>query len=340
MGRFTWVTTGPDAAERIFREVLSKHSRFSGAQVLLAGLLFERGDVPAARAIIDDLAVSSPTDVWVYLNQLRFQAKEPDPPASLRDTLMAIAKEQGFDGNVREEATSLGRHLRQTPQEYEQFLRADVEFESWTPLPCKRASLAAWLLGEGGRSREVISLLESPDGEIQDCRGLTSNRVTLARAYLLEAAKIGPGPTPANEKLVDRARALLDGNFAALVSAVVGRADYATLKPFFVEEAHFDQPDEDGNTPLCKAVYSRNTEALKEQLEIGANPMQLCADWQPVRLIMNWIGPQYAAERYEMVRLLLEAGAQPGDLSDCRSDPSSDCRILLLPLLEKYSKQK
>lgn len=340
VGRYAWVTAGPDAAEQIFRDVLSKHSRFSGAQVLLAGLLFERGDLPAARAIIDELAASSPTDVWVYLNQLRFQAKEPNPPASLRDTLMAIAKEKGFDGNVREEATRLGRHLRQTPEQYEQFLFADVELESWTPVPCKRAALAAWLLSEGGRSREVITLLESPDGKIEDCGGLTPNRVTLARAYLLEAAKIGPGPTPANAKSVDRARALLDGDFGALVSAVVGRPDYATLRPFFVEEAHFDQPDEDGNTPLCMAVYSRDIEALKEQLEIGANPMQLCTDWQPVQLIMHWIGRQYAAERYEMVRLLLEAGAQPGDLSDCRNDQDSDCQTVLLPLLEKYSKKK
>jgi ankyrin repeat protein len=332
--------SGAEAAASMLQRVIAQHPDFISGRVLLAGMDIERNDIVAARAILDEVAPQSPTDVWIYLYQLRIQALSPQTVPGLRETLLAIANEPGFPGNVREIAARTGSRLANlTTAQFEEFLRVPFKFESGTAMPCKFATLARWLTDEGGRSRDVIALLESPAAHAAECGGLITNRALLATAYLLEAAKIAPGPTPANESLVARATQILDGDFGQLVTMLTGRPELTTLKPFFGKAAYVDRPNEHGSTPLCTAVYTRNPEALRVQLEGGANPMQKCSGWEPLRLIMSWAGPEQATERYEMARLLLEAGAQPGDLGDCREDHATDCHVLLLPLLERYAKK-
>jgi tetratricopeptide (TPR) repeat protein len=222
--RYVWMTRGEDEAEKVLRATLARQPNFISAQVLLAGIHYERGDIVAARAILDEVGSRAPTDVWVYLNRLRIQSLSPTTVPGLRETLLAMAKEPGFPGNVRETAATVGKRLPwMSTQQYEEFLRVQLDFESATPMPCKYANLAGRISRAGGRSREVIALLESPQAYNANCRGLTRNRVFLAEVYLLEAAKISPGPTSANEKLVARARELLDEDFTELVAEVTVR---------------------------------------------------------------------------------------------------------------------
>lgn len=200
-------------------------------------------------------------------------------------------------------------------------------------------SSAKMLLSEnGGRFAEARALLESPRAGNSRCPAGPQREILLAQAYLMEAARLGPRPSTANEELVSRARELLEGDFTALADWTIGRPQYAVLQPFIASQVGGDAVDRYGRTLICQAVMRLDAAAVRDQLDAGADPNGRCNERSLVGAVVWKATRERVAARQEILHLLLERGALPTDLEYCASPANGDCSAVLLPLLRQYTR--
>jgi hypothetical protein len=205
-------------------------------------------------------------------------------------------------------------------------------------LACQMAKVALRLSELEHRYADVIQLLESPRAREGNCTGLETNRILLAQAYLMEAAKISARPSPANQKLVDRANAILNGDYTGLAAHAMSRPQAGTLAPFLAGNVHPDEVNSRDATTLCEAISQLNVEAARVQLEAGADPNGRCRHESLVGSLVFMATTEKDDRRREIMRALLEHGAAVTNIEACRSPTMGDCREVLLPLMEKYSR--
>ena len=329
VARMTWMRLGTGAAERELQRTLSEYQDFVSAKVLLAGLRFEQERIEAAGRLLNEVEQKSPTDLWIYMNRLRLEALR-SPSRDLRARLLEIIRDPAFPPNARESAARSARSLpNQTPQEFEEVLTARLDIDSSVGMACKAADLAFFLSESQKRYADVIKLLESPRSTAGDCLGLEMNRVLLAQAYLMQAANISAGPGAANKTLVDKASALLNGDFTGLASHVAGRPQEAKLEPFLA--------DLSGETKLCRAIGQFAFVTVAMELAAGADPNGTCHDVSLVGSLVYMETTENPNERRAMMSSLLARGAPltKRELEACRK--SQDCSQVLLPTMEGYS---
>ena len=338
VARMSWMKLGTPIAEQVLTQTLAQHNDFASAKVLLAGIRYEQKKVPEAVRLLDEAEPRSPTDLWIYMNRLRIESLRT-PTRDLRGRLLEIARSPAFPPNAREEAADIAKRLpNQSAQEYEEVLRARLDIESNLGMPCKAAELAFWLSESQGRYADVIKLLESPRAKAGNCNGLERNRILLAQAYLMEAAKISAGPSPANQSLLKRTDEILNGDYTGLAKHVMSRPQAAKLAPFLAEYVHPDEEDEGGTTALCNAISQLNVEAVRAQLDAGADPKGRCRHESLVGSLVYMATTDDDQRRRDVLRALLEHGAPVTNIDACRSPTMGDCREVLLPLMEKYYK--
>jgi hypothetical protein len=156
----------------------------------------------------------------------------------------------------------------------------------------------------------------------------------------MEAAKISAGPSAANAALVRRVDRLLNGDYTRLADWVMSRPQGKVLAPFVRATVHPAETDRAGRTAICNAVLQLNAEAVREQLEAGADPNGACGDGGEtlVGYLVYMATREQVPERRAVLRELLSHGAKPVRVDVCRSPDVGDCREVLLPLLEQYSR--
>jgi hypothetical protein len=337
IARMSWMRLDVAIAERVLKQALTQYPDFISAKVLLAGIRFEQRNLSEVVRLLDETEPRSPTDLWIFMNRLRIESLRT-PTRDLRARLLEITRSPAFPPNAREEAADIAKHLQQSEQEYEEVLRARLDIDSSVGMPCKAAELAFWL-GEGkGRYSDVIKLLESPRAKAGNCSGLEANRVMLAQAYLMEAAKISAGPSPANQPLLDHVDQILNGDYTGVAQYVMSRPQAAKLQPFLAAYVQPDEEDSYGVTTLCRAIEQLNVEAVRVQLEAGADPNGRCRHESLVGSLVFMATTEKDDRRRDVMRALLEHGAPVTNIDACRSRDSGDCSTVLLPLMEKYYK--
>jgi hypothetical protein len=337
--RMAWMTMDASIAEQVINRALARHPDFTSGKVLLAGIRFEQEKLAESLALLNEAEARSPTDLWIHLDKMRVEVFK-SPSADLRARLFEIIRNPAFPPNAREGAADAAKHLPQGRKEYEEILWARLEIESNIGTACKTAELAFWLSEIDGRFADVIKLLESPRAQKGNCLGLLDNRVLLAQAYLMEAAKINAGPSAANAQLVKRADQLLGGDFTSLKTHAMERPQYARLKPFLDARVKVDTVDRYGYTALCNGVMALDPVHVREELEAGANPNQKCANSTLVRYMMLIATNEKDEERREIMGLLLQHGAPltKAELEACgKSDEGDDCHEVMYPMMLEYA---
>ena len=339
IARMAWMYVDPSEGERVLKHALSAHPDFISAKVLLAGIRFEQENLAESAALLDEVEQRSPTDLWIFLGRLRLEALR-SPSADLRTRLFEIMRSPAFPANAREGAAEIAKRLPQSEKQYEEVLRARLDIDSNLGMACKAAELAFWLSESQGRFAEVIQLLESPKAKQGNCLGLQRNRTLLGQAYLMEAAKISAGPSPANRHLLDRVDRLLNGDYTSIAAHAQSRPQYAKLQPFLTAYVQPDEEDGNGVTKLCHAINQLDVALVREHLDAGADPAGGCRGESLDGSLIRMAGGGMEDRRRDIMRALLEHGAPmtKQHLASCRDRDNGDCHEVLLPVMEKYGR--
>jgi hypothetical protein len=341
LARMSWMLVGIDPAEQVLDRTLAAYPEFVSAKVLLAGIRAEQERVDEVVRLLDEVERKAPTDLWIYMMRLRIEGLR-NPSRDLRVRLLEIARNAAFPPNAREEAAEIARHLpNQTPRQYEEVLRVPLDIDSSICMACKAADLAVHLSESERRFSDVIELLESPRAEAGEYLAQAGNRTLLAQAYLIQAAKISAGPSPANKRILDHVDKIVNADYTALAAHVMGRPQAATLQPFLAAFVHPYEEDGYGRTELCNAIMRLNVPAVRSQLEAGADPNGRCLDRSLVGSLVFMGTVEKDEQRREIMRALLQHGAPVTNIDSCRRrDGRGDCFDVLLPLMEQYSRER
>jgi hypothetical protein len=75
VARMTWTLLGSELAERVLTHTLAEHHEFTSAKVLLAGIRFQQSNFAEMVRLLDENEPRAPTDLWIYMNRLRIDAR-------------------------------------------------------------------------------------------------------------------------------------------------------------------------------------------------------------------------------------------------------------------------
>lgn len=338
LARIYWVAGATEDVMPLLGGVIYDDPNFVSAKVLLANLAYDQGDFAKVRELLDESEPLAPTDVWIYLNRVRLEARV-EPSRALRARLLEMARIPRFPPGVRDAAVDAGLSLPlQTSQEEEEFMWARIEIKPSNYAGCSYLALARRLSEAGGRFEQARQLLESPDAIAGGCGQMPMARLLLAQAYLLQAAKVSPGPVPANEYLIDKALIQLEGDLDRLRVYVRGRPQEKTLKRFVVLPPPSEVPDSQGRTPVCNAVRTLDLEEARRLLFRGVDANGNCDDRSLMGTIMAMAGGDrdHNIRQQDILRVLKFRGAWPAEseLARCQNAPGAHCERILLPVLE------
>jgi hypothetical protein len=340
IARMSWQFMDTEGGEQETTRTLTKYPDFVSAKVLLAGIRFEQNNLPEMARLLDEVEARSPTDLWIYMNRLRVETFQ-SPSRDLYMRLLEIMRNPAFPPNAREHAGDTAKYLSNlTPQELDGIYTSQLDItDSNQEFSCKATEYAFWLSESQKRYDDVIKLLESPRAKAGRCSGIQPNRVLLAQAYLMNAAKISPHPGPANQKLLDKADAILNGDFTGISSHVTGRPQAAMLAPFLAAYVHPDEMDSAGETMLCRGIEQFDVALVVTQLEAGSDPNGTCRGESLVGSLVFMATVNKDEQRRDMMRALLAHGAplKRKELEVCRSKDNGDCSEVMLPVMEKYA---
>jgi len=335
LARFTWVTRGTAAAETLINDMIANRPDFLSARVLLAGMRVGQRRFDEAQQLLDDVEPVMSNDVWILVNRLRLEAML-SPSDEIRETLLAVLTTPEFPPNVRITAADQVWHTAYATQaQVETALRVPLDIDTGDNLDCKLMRYANWMDAEGhlDEAREVLERYFVPG---EECRGLVHTRQMLAYANLAAAADVAPYPTAGNAAFLARADELLDGDYLDLANWLIGRPREADLRPFILPKLEVDAVDAAGVTRLCHAVVRLNVEAVRVELERGADPNIECSGDPPAEYIRHIATREKVAERQAVLQLLLENGATVGDVRGCASPSEGDCASVLLPIYQAF----
>lgn len=338
IARMAWMKLGTSVSEKLLKQSLARHPDFASTKVLLAHIRFSQGRIAESTAMFDELEKQSPSDMWVLMGRLQLEAKR-SPSEDLRVRLMEIVRNPSFPPNAREVAGDIAEPMSQDPKRYEELLRAMLEVESNMGIACKAAQLATFLGDMQGRYAEVITLLESPRSKEGNCLGLERNRTLLAQAYLMEAAKLSPGPSPANKHMLERVDEIVEGDYVDLVAYTRSADHYDKLKLFLDPHVQPDKKDGKGVTRICNAIGRLDVETVQKELAIGADPEQRCGGQSLVESVMSLPSGKRAPERAQIMQELMQrvAPLTQANVDNCRDRKHGDCYKVLLPIMEGNS---
>jgi tetratricopeptide (TPR) repeat protein len=339
--RISWMTHGLEESLPLLEQTVAKYPDFHSAKVLLAGMRFAQNRLPDAVPLLDAVAQESPTDVWLYLGRAKVEAVRT-PTRDLFDRMMEIASNPAFPPNARAGALEAAAWLPDTAQGqggYEQVLKARLALNDPINAAYYATEYAIWL-GEGeGRFSEVVKLFESPQSRSMGYLNDSENRMLLAQAYLMEAAKVSPRPGPANQHLISKADHLVNGDYTVVARHAQPRPYYPTIKPFLDALVHPLEEDGQGFTRLCAAIDQLNADQVREALQAGADPYGRCRGESLVGSLVFMATSDDDDKRRDVMKALLEGGAPVTNIDACRSKDQGDCSKVLLPLMEKYSRK-
>lgn len=239
LARLAWVTLGTDSSERILKKSLAEHEDFVSAKVLLAGIRYEARQFDEAEAMFDELEPKSPNDMWIFMGRLRLEGRRSRSP-DLGARLMEVVTNPAFPPNAREAAAFAATRVHLGPQQYEALLRARLDIDSNQSKPRQAYELAVFLAELKQNFAEVIQLLDSPRAAKAGYLRLKESRKLLAYAYLKEAVKISKVPDAGNQKLIDRAHEVLQGEYDSFGEFVRRHASSAELQPFLPSSVKVD----------------------------------------------------------------------------------------------------
>jgi hypothetical protein len=335
--RFVWRTRGDKTVEELLGQLLREYPSFVSLHVLLAGLRIEQGRLAEATEILDAAARSAPSDLWVYLDRLRIEAATDPTPERAR-VLIALLKDPRFPPNARLTAGDTVSHMHGgVAQEYWEtiykgMIAADVSGED-----CMVAAYAMWLIDLKSRVDDARALLEKNLAGHEHCARHEDLRLLLAYTYLIEAADIAPTATAGNATWLQRMDKLLGGDYSAFADLLRNMPRAAELWPVVMDRLPPDTADTRGRTQLCNAIMALNVDAVRSQLERGADPDEDCDGNAPTWVVLGMKTREHGDERQGILRLLLEHGAKR-EVQPCRPWFSEDCETVFGPTLAEFTR--
>ena len=335
--RLTWRTRGSRAAEEFLAEQMRLYPSFLSLRVLVAGIRIDQGRFAEASEILDAVAPSAPTDLWVYLDRLRIQAAT-DPTRERARVLIALANDPQFPPNARLTAGDAVKHMHGGVSEedwetvYKGMLAAEAGAEG-----CTASEYATWLIEIKDRVDDARKVLETYVAGHERCPRRGHARVLLAYTYLIAAADIAPTATAANAVWLQRTDRLLEGDYSALASWLRDVPRGAKLWPLVADRFPPDTIDSAGRTRLCNAVMQLHIDVVRSELEKGADPDEDCDGNAPLSVLLRMKTREHPHERQRILRLLLEHGATR-EVQPCRKWFSEDCEEVFGPTLAEFTK--
>jgi hypothetical protein len=335
--RLLWVARGADQAEAGIRTLVREHPDFASGHVLLSGVRLDQGRFDEAAQILDEVEPSAPDDMWAWINRIRIESFEA-PSESVRERLRAVLTSAAFPPNVRESAAyALRRTQSVSRAQWEDTYAVRLDYVSSARFGCKLRDYAFWLMESQGRFDDGIRVIESHRGEDFECPNLLGDAWDfLAYGNLVKAAGIAPVPTAGNERYVNAADDAVNGDYSDLSAWLVGRPREQMLAPFILGDLDVEETDQYGRTRICNGVLLLNPVTVRAELERGANPNGDCGGDSLVQYLTLMGGRDKITERQAVLRLLLEHGARPGDVSYCRRESNGVCPTALVPVFEEF----
>jgi hypothetical protein len=333
--RLTWTLSSDAAAEQAISDLIEEYPSFVSGHVLLAGFRIGQYKFPEATAILDEVAPRAPADLWVFLDRLRVEALT-QPSDAVAQTLLAILNDPQFPPNARLTAADAVQHMKNVSlQDFEAAYKGIITVGG-PAAACTVPEYAIWLSEGRDRVADARELLEKHVAGHERCSNYALARMLLAYTYLVAAAELGSSVNAANAAWVQRADALLEGDYTRLASWLVGRPRESKLRPFVVGSLPTDAVDRYGHTQICNGVIALNADTVRAELERGADPNGQCDDGSLVRRVLLMITLGRIAERQAVIKVLLDHGARPADVQGCAGPYSGDCETVLLPILYAY----
>jgi hypothetical protein len=282
------------------------------------------GPLPSRKArrsrLLDEVEKVHPEDLWLFMDRLRVEAGVAGSPATLK-TLTAVMADPHFPPSARGQAMKTAKFMDGITQEQrDQFFASSMD--AGVASDCDLAVQATDLIEFRHDPAAGVSLIEKYLHADSKCHATPLVLAILAEGYLLEAAKIAPGPVAANAKLVREAKEAAGGNLNPVAQRVAGRPFLvAPLLPFLKGSTDVSEPDENGHSLICLAVISQNAAMVTAQLDADADPNGRCEHESLVGTLLLTASSDKVAERQSILRSLLERGARVELLHSC-ADPA------------------
>jgi hypothetical protein len=328
-----------DMAESILVSQIAVRPNFASALRLLAAMKLENHDYRGAQLLLDQVEKEQPTDLWAFMYRLRIEAALT-PSASTIKALGAILQDKDFPDKVRKDAVQIAMYgLNFTPQSERDALFR-LALDSGDVDGCAVFGQASDIIEMRHDAAAGAALIEEYERKSAPCADDPPIHDLLAEAYLLEAAKLGPGPNHANAKLVKQALDALGGTLTPIAQRAAARIFLVPVIPFLKGHVDHQALDEYGLTLACAGVVYRNPDFLKEELDSGADPNGNCKTDTLVSALLYQVGGDKVAERQQILRLLLSRGARIEGVEFCSSPDNGDCYKVLLPILQEFKARR
>jgi len=338
--RLKWILFSQAQGRLVVDRALQLRPDFSSMKILLASMYLEEQNFPEASKLLDEVEKVHPEDLWLFMDRLRIEAGVAGSPATL-ETLTAVMADPHFPPSARGQAMKTAKYMDGITQEQrDRFFTSSMD--AGVASDCDLAAQATDLIEFRHDPAAGVSLIEKYLHAGSKCHATPLVLAILAEGYLLEAAKIAPGPVAANAKLVREAKEAAGGNLNPVAQRVAGRPFLvAPLLPFLKGSTDVSEPDENGHSLICSAVISQNAAMVAAQLDAGADPNGRCGHESLVGTLLLTASWDKVAERQSILRSLLERGARVELLHSC-ADPTlgGDCRTTFYPILKEFDDRR
>jgi tetratricopeptide (TPR) repeat protein len=336
--RYLWVHENVDQAHALAQKALREHPDFTSMKVLLASMAVGVGDVAEATQLLDEIQAAQPTDMWAYIDRLRIEAMTKPSKRTLA-TLRAILKDPRFPASARHQAAHTARYeLPGVSQAVrDEIFEDELAVSSFVP-DCLLANQAIELIEDRMDPVAGAKLLEKYMARDGTCHATPLARILLAEAYLLQAAKIAPQPTPQNAQLITWAKNAMANDLTPVALRIVDTPQLNPILPLISDSVDHRQVDELGNTVLCNAVIAFNPDSVRAELAQGADPNAKCGAGSAIVILGLMPIQGDAPARQKILRDLLQKGGKVDRRTYCRRGPDKSCEQAFLPIIDEFQR--
>jgi hypothetical protein len=343
--RFQWLMMGASMgrlrAQIIAETTLRGHPDFSSMKVLLASMHIDDQKLGEATKLLDEVQQAHPDDLWLYMDRLRIEASLVPTPATVT-TLSAVIADAKFPPSARAQAARTAKYEMnglsnaQRDAIFEQSMATGAVNND-----CALVNQAEDVIELRGDAAAGARLIEKHLRTSGACLATPDVRAVLAEAYLLEAAKIAPKPTPANATLTRQAKEAVNGDLMGVARRAAARPFLAPILPFLKGSMDVRDADENGYTLICQASMAINPAMVKAQLAEGADPNGQCGiNGSLVKSLLLRATSGQIPEHQLILRSLLERGARVELLDSCADRANGNCATIYLPILKEFEERR
>jgi tetratricopeptide (TPR) repeat protein len=342
--RWQWVVMGAQMgrlrAQVMAETALRGHPDFSSMKVLLASMYIDDQKLEEAAKLLDEVEKLHPEDLWLYMDRLRIEANLVPTPATVT-ALSAVVADTRFPPSARAQALHTAKYEMSDLSNAQRDAIFEQSMAAGSVNDCALVGQAEELIEFRGDAAAGARVIEKNLRRSGACLATPDVRAVLAEAYLLEAAKIAPKPTPANATLTRQAKEAVNGDLMRVARRAAARPILAPILPFLKGSMDVRQADDNGYTLICQATMATNPAMVKAQLAEGADPNGQCGvNGSLVKSLLLRATSGQIPEHQLILRSLLERGARVELLDSCADRGNGNCATIYLPILKEFDERR